>query len=324
VVSLDRRCALGSASWMDVGAVPGCVCAAEGRADVCCWNKRQNSRAHARPYASGRFEAGDPLCQGAGTGGRGVRRSRSLAGLHPELLSELHPALNGELDPYRIGARSGRKLWWRCAACGHAWDAAPHDRSVGGGCPRCARAKRNAANRGVDRERSLALKRPDLLAELHPSRNGQLDPYALGAGSGQQVWWRCGQCGLEWRETRRAGRVVAGAQPAAGDGQRRRRALSTGTSPRIARWRASARRSPWSCTPLAMGTSTRRRLPRIPTATCGGCARPAGMSGSNPRTRGEQPADAQPAGAACRTSSAFRRLTDRRAFTAGEALAVRQ
>jgi Probable Zinc-ribbon domain len=134
-----------------------------------------------------------------GSGGRGVRRSQSLAAVRPELVQSLHPELNGQLDPYRIGVRSGQKLWSRCAACGHDWCAAPHERSSGGGCPRCAQQKRNASNRRVTQERSLAAKRPDLVGELHPSLNGELDLETLGAGSGQSVWWLCRQCGHEWR-----------------------------------------------------------------------------------------------------------------------------
>jgi rubrerythrin len=79
------------------------------------------------------------------------------------------------------------------------WCAAPHERSSGGGWPRCAQQKRNASNRRVARERSLVVKRPDLAAELHPSLNGELDAGALGAGSGQSVFWLCRECGHAWR-----------------------------------------------------------------------------------------------------------------------------
>ena len=157
-----------------------------------------------REHTAARLRTGD-LAPGTGypkplgSGGRGVRRSHSLAALRPELVHSLHPELNGHLDPYRIGVRSGQQLWWRCGACGQVWSAAPHERSSGGGCPRCAQQRRNASNRRVKPDRSLAAKRPDLVAELHPSLNGQLDPEALGAGSGRAVWWLCRHCGHEWR-----------------------------------------------------------------------------------------------------------------------------
>jgi len=157
---------------------------------------REHTAARVR---AGELPPGTGYRKPVGSGGRGVRRADSLAALRPELVRSLHPELNGHLDPYRIGVRSGQKLWWRCGACGHVWSAAPHERSSGGGCPHCAQLKRNAFNRRVRPERSLAAKRPDLVAELHPSLNGELDSAALGAGSGQSVWWLCRQCGHEWR-----------------------------------------------------------------------------------------------------------------------------
>lgn len=134
-----------------------------------------------------------------GTGGRGVRRSRSLAALRPQLLDELDRELNPGVDPYRLGVRSGQRLWWRCARCGNRWQAATHERSNGTGCPTCARNKQRRLATRVRPERSLAVKRPDLIAELHPSLNGDLDPAAIGAGSGRKVWWRCSTCAHEWQ-----------------------------------------------------------------------------------------------------------------------------
>ena len=157
-------------------------------------------RAHRRPASHRRPGARNRLPRSLWAApGEACAARVSLAALRPELVHSLHPELNGHLDPYRIGVRSGQKLWWRCRACGHVWSAAPHERSSGGGCPRCAQQKRNALNRRVPPERSLAAKRPDLIAELHPSLNGPLEPGSLGAGSGQSVWWLCRQCGHEWR-----------------------------------------------------------------------------------------------------------------------------
>ena len=55
------------------------------------------------------------------------------------------------------------------------------------------------ARRRVSPGRSLAALRPDLARELHPTRNGELDPYLLGPYSAQKVWWRCPDCGHEWQ-----------------------------------------------------------------------------------------------------------------------------
>ncbi|MGA2924652.1 MAG: zinc-ribbon domain-containing protein [Solirubrobacteraceae bacterium] len=57
------------------------------------------------------------------------------------------------------------------------------------------------------RWKSLAERRPELVSELHPDRNGDLDPTTLGVWSSERVWWRCRQCGCEW-QTRVSGRAA--------------------------------------------------------------------------------------------------------------------
>ena len=142
---------------------------------------------------------GCPVCS-ARVRGRALRArvwsvapDRSLAAKHPELLGELHPSRNGSLDAGAIGAGSARKVWWRCPN-GHEWLARVNDRTQGSGCPACAKQRPPAP------KRSLAVRHPELLAELHPARNGELDPFRLAAGSNAKVWWRCA-AGHEWSAT---------------------------------------------------------------------------------------------------------------------------
>jgi len=134
------------------------------------WQARVNDRSHG---------SGCPVCAKQ----RPIRRERSLAVKHPTLLNELHPALNGALDPFALGAGSNRKLWWRCAH-GHDWQATVAARGRGTGCPICARTR-------VPSPRSLAMQRPALVAQLHPTRNPDIDPATLAVWSNRQVWWRC-------------------------------------------------------------------------------------------------------------------------------------
>jgi len=47
-------------------------------------------------------------------------------------------------------------------------------------------------------ERSLAVVAPQVAAQLHPTRNGRLDPRAVSAGSPARVWWRC-PAGHDWQ-----------------------------------------------------------------------------------------------------------------------------
>jgi hypothetical protein len=138
------------------------------REPTCARGVSEKLRVHTKArLASGELAPVTPYRKAVGTGGRGVRRARSLGVRRPDLVPELHPDLNDELDVFSVGVKSGRSLWWRCRDCGCEWRAAPHDRSRGGGCPRCAQRRRNDANRVARHERSLAVKRPNLLAELH-------------------------------------------------------------------------------------------------------------------------------------------------------------
>ena len=45
--------------------------------------------------------------------------------------------------------------------------------------------------------RSLGARHPELVAELHPTRNGSLDPFAVPARSHRKLWWLC-ESGHEW------------------------------------------------------------------------------------------------------------------------------
>ena len=77
-------------------------------------------------------------------------------------------------------------------------------------------------------ERSLGVRRPDLVAELHPTMNGELDPYALGASSHRRLWWRCA-AGHEWQTTVNTRSRGCGC-PTCSRGQSRRLQSGTGGS----------------------------------------------------------------------------------------------
>jgi hypothetical protein len=129
-------------------------------------------------------------------------RWRSLVQVRPDLAAELHPLGNPDLDPRQLSSGSHRKVGWLCPRCGHEWEASVVNRVTRhSGCPRCAVERRAAARLGVPHERSLAVRRPELAAELHSSRNGSIDTYTLGAASSRTVWWRCGVCGHDWEAT---------------------------------------------------------------------------------------------------------------------------
>ncbi len=132
---------------------------------------------------------GCPYCSG-----RRVSVTNSLATLHPDLAQEWHPTKNDGLLPHQVVAGSNRKIWWKCPkGPDHEWSASPNSRTRGGnGCPHCRGIRVSVTN-------SLASLRPDLAAQWHPTKNPDLSPDQVVAGSHLKVWWKCAK-GLdhEW------------------------------------------------------------------------------------------------------------------------------
>ncbi len=118
--------------------------------------------------------------------GRRVTASNCLAATHPELASQWHKTRNGELTPQDLTAGSSKFVWWQCnQAEDHQWENRPGDRvNQGGGCPFCL------GNR-VALSTCLATTHPELASQWHKTRNGELTPQDLTAGSGHNVWWQC-------------------------------------------------------------------------------------------------------------------------------------
>ena len=40
---------------------------------------------------------------------------------------------------------------------------------------------------------------PELVAEWHPTKNGDLIPRHITSMARRRVWWKCKDCGHEWR-----------------------------------------------------------------------------------------------------------------------------
>lgn len=108
-----------------------------------------------------------------------------------DLLDQWDGSRNGTLTPDTISYGSRQKLWWRCEQ-GHVWQAAVYTRAGGeSGCPYCA------GKRPWPGFNDLASQYPDLAAQWHPTRNGDLTPDQVLCGSNRRVWWQCPQ-GHQW------------------------------------------------------------------------------------------------------------------------------
>lgn len=79
---------------------------------------------------------------------------------------------------------TGRYLWRCSKGPDHGYDATLSARLRGGGCPFCAGKRVSVTNQ-------LVTLFPELARELHPTRNGTLDPKTLLARSNKIVWWKC-------------------------------------------------------------------------------------------------------------------------------------
>jgi len=121
------------------------------------------------------------------TGPRKPKPGQSLADKFPDIAKQWHPTRNGDLRPDQLSAGSGKKVWWRCEAW-HEWEVTVNSRTRRGtGCPVHSGRKLLA---GVN---DLATRFPDIAAQWHPTRNGDLRPDQVSAGTDAKVWWWCEQ-----------------------------------------------------------------------------------------------------------------------------------
>ena len=107
------------------------------------------------------------------------------------LLYECDKEKNGELTPETVAAKSNKKVWWQCKK-GHEWQAVVKDRAYGRGCPHCARQYTEKVFN------ALITVAPEVAAQWHPTKNGELTPETTTAKSAKKVWWVC-EKGHEWQ-----------------------------------------------------------------------------------------------------------------------------
>ncbi len=121
-----------------------------------------------------------------------------LATTHPDLAKQWHPTKNLALEPTCIVAGSTQKVWWQCPQYpDHEWQATLESRSMQGvGCPICS------GHQLLQGFNDLETTHPDIANEWHSSRNHNLSPKQVSAGSGKKVWWQCSvNSKHEWETT---------------------------------------------------------------------------------------------------------------------------
>lgn len=130
--------------------------------------------------------AGCPICSNQ----KILPGYNDLQTLEPEISLQWHPAKNGELSPSLVSAGSDKKQWWLCSK-GHEWEATINSRRKNG-CPVCVN---KLVIQGVN---DLSTTHPEIAAEWHPSKNGELLPSRVALGQIRSVWWACSE-GHEWK-----------------------------------------------------------------------------------------------------------------------------
>ncbi|MFA6908317.1 MAG: zinc-ribbon domain-containing protein [Patescibacteria group bacterium] len=99
-----------------------------------------------------------------------------------------------ELPADKVYVSTTLLLWWKCATCGHEWQATGHRRhKAGAGCPGCA-------GRVVTKTNNLLALRPDLAKE-YSDKNELPADQVLAGGQKSKRWWICSKCGHEWQAT---------------------------------------------------------------------------------------------------------------------------
>ena len=116
-----------------------------------------------------------------------------LQTVNPTLVNEWNYKENNGLTPADVAPNSGKKVWWKCEE-GHEWQATIDSRSRGRGCPYCS------GRYVVKGKNDLETVNPTLALEWHPTKNVNLLPCDVAAGSEKKVWWKCGK-GHEWQAT---------------------------------------------------------------------------------------------------------------------------
>ena len=114
-----------------------------------------------------------------------------LQAVNPELVKQWHPTKNGNLKPTEVTANSNKKVWWLLPYddpktgkhFDFEWRASIHNRNFGSGCP-CLNGQ--TICKGFN---DLATINPELAAQWHPTKNGDLKPTDITSGSKKKVWW---------------------------------------------------------------------------------------------------------------------------------------
>ena len=140
---------------------------------------------------------GCPICskrkQGISKVENLIKKQGSFAEHYPKLLEEWDYDKN-DIEPNTLTKNSTKKIWWKCKVCNCSWQATIYHRTRRNqGCPACNNSVVTEAN-------NLATTHPEILKKWNYSKNLDINPENVTAGSNKKVWWVCDK-GHEWLAT---------------------------------------------------------------------------------------------------------------------------
>lgn len=124
----------------------------------------------------------------------------------PKLMEQWDYERNVGLDPCTFTFGSSKKVWWICrdekpCDCEHSWQTAINKRTRerSTNCP-------FHSNKKICVHTSIVTTHPELAAEWHPTRNGDLKSKDVSSGSTKKIWWLCTEdkscdCEHSWEST---------------------------------------------------------------------------------------------------------------------------
>lgn len=110
----------------------------------------------------------------------------SMVWIRPEIVFQWDRAKNFSINLEDMPLLSKAQVWWRCHRDpNHQWQASLRYRVPWQpDCPTCDKGRQQKALLEAAQLR-------DLLAEFHPSKNGELRLDQISLDDSRQVWWRC-------------------------------------------------------------------------------------------------------------------------------------
>lgn len=155
-------------------------------------------KGHRWPERIANLVRGDrcPYCSG-----HKASADNNLLVTYPEIAGEWHPTKNGNLSPKDVTPRSNKEVYWICSVCGNEYEKSIDKRtSRNQGCRICGK-KRMVATQTYDKiakQGSLLDNYPEVAKLWHPVKNGEMGPENVLAGSHNEAWWICFNCGHEY------------------------------------------------------------------------------------------------------------------------------